>query len=68
MKWITQSNGINVFHGTTVTGGKFAIAEGVTAQDLLAFAEQMEKSMQPEANDGQSAPSERLNPKARAPV
>lgn len=67
MRWITHSNGQKALHGTTVTGGKFAIAEGVTAQDLLGFAAQMEKT-QNENPHGQPAPSARLDLEVRVPV
>ena len=52
MTWIMHSNGKRAFHGTTVTGGKFAVAEGISATDLLRFAQQMEDSLEHKNNVG----------------
>lgn len=55
MTWIMHSNGKRAFHGTTVTGGKFAVAEGISATDLLRFAQQMEDSLEHKNNEGNPA-------------
>ena len=55
MTWKLHSNGQRAFHGTTETGGKFAIAEGISAEELLAFANHLEKSLELKASNLQPA-------------